>query len=297
MSTPLTSSLDLPANSAEASKPARARKPLPTWAREPLLHFVVIGALLFAIDQFILSRADDPHLIVVGPEVDAEAVSVFKQARGREPNDAELRALHQVWLDNEVLYREGLSMNLDRGDDTIRQRVIFKALSVVDANVRLPHIDEKGLREWFEARHEKYDEPVRYDFEEAALSGDTSEAAVRSFVDALNSGTPGDAQAGLRAVQGPPARESGAELRRRFRQGARSGAAWNLARHEYPGWLACDEARRHHAREEGRLQDHARRGAAGLARRYRLRTAQASAVRALAKKYKIQFAHDKAKAK
>ena len=54
-----------------------------------------------------------------------------------KPNAAELAALRQVWLDNEVLYREGLALAVDKGDSAIRERVIFKALSVVDTGVRL----------------------------------------------------------------------------------------------------------------------------------------------------------------
>jgi PPIC-type PPIASE domain len=177
---------------------------LPGWAREPLLHFVVLGGLLFTVDSVIVGRADDPHTIVVGAEVDREAVELFKQSRGREPNEAELSALHRVWLDNEVLYREGLAMQVDRGDDAIRQRVIFKALSVIDANVKLPSITQDELRTWFEDHRDKYDEPVRYDFQEAVLSGDSSEAAVRSFVAMLNAGTRGDVQAGLRIFRGRP---------------------------------------------------------------------------------------------
>jgi hypothetical protein len=177
---------------------------VPAWAREPLLHFILFGGVLFAVDHMVAGRADDPRHIVVGSEVDSEAVEAFEQARGREPDEKELRALHQLWLDNEVLYREGLAMGLDKGDDAIRERVIFKALSVVDANVRLPEMDDARLRAWFEAHREKYDEPVRFDFQEAALVGEASEAAVRSFVTALNNGTPGDAQAGLRIFDGRP---------------------------------------------------------------------------------------------
>jgi hypothetical protein len=95
-------------------------------------------------------------------------------------------------------------MGLEKGDSAIRERVIFKALSVIDVSVKLPNIDDKQLREWFESRRAKYDEPERYDFQEAALSGDSSESAVRGFVDALNSGTPGDAQAGLRVFKNRP---------------------------------------------------------------------------------------------
>lgn len=177
---------------------------LSRWLREPLLHFVLLGALLFAIDHIIVGRTDDPRTIVVDANVDSQARQVFHTARGREPNEDELYALRRVWLDNEVLYREGLALQVDKGDSAIRERVIFKALSVVDAGLKLPPIDDKGLREWFERNRAKYDEPPRYDFEEAVLSGDNSEAAVLAFTHALNAGTPGDAKADLRVFKGRP---------------------------------------------------------------------------------------------
>ncbi|MEP7052625.1 MAG: peptidylprolyl isomerase, partial [Pseudomonadota bacterium] len=110
----------------------------------------------------------------------------------------------RVWLDNEILYREGLALQVDKGDPAIRERVIFKALSVIDANVKLPPADDNTLRKWFEAHRAKYDEPARYDFDEAALSGDSPEATVRDFVKDLNNGTPGDAKAGLRVFKARP---------------------------------------------------------------------------------------------
>jgi hypothetical protein len=199
----MTAPLTIDTAEIVATRPDRP-SPRFNWLREPLLHFVLLGGLLFAVDYVIVSRADDRYSIVVGSDVDSEAVETFRSARGRDPNAQELEALHRVWLDNEVLYREGLALQVDKGDPAIRERVIFKALSVVDSNVKLPPIDDKGLRAWFEAHREKYDEPARYDFEEAALSGDTSEAAVREFVKALNGGTPGDAKAGLRVFKGRP---------------------------------------------------------------------------------------------
>jgi hypothetical protein len=152
----------------------------------------------------MVDQSDNPRTIVVGAEVDDEARQIFKAARGREPNAEELDALRRVWLDNEVLYREGLAMQVDKGDTAIRERVIFKALSVVDANVKLPPVDDSILREWFEKHRDKYDEPARFDFEEAVMSGDNSESEVRAFVRALNAGTPGDAKAGLRVFKGRP---------------------------------------------------------------------------------------------
>jgi hypothetical protein len=173
------------------------------WLREPLLHFIILGGVLFAADHFI-ARSDDPRVIVVDAEVDAHARQVFKEARGHEPNADELYALRRVWLDNEVLYREGLALQLDKGDDAIRERVIFKQLSVIDANTKLPPYDEAVLRKWFEENRAKYDEPARYDFQEAVLVGDRSENAVRAFVSSLNAGSPGDAKADLRVFTKRP---------------------------------------------------------------------------------------------
>ena len=177
---------------------------MPTWVREPLLHFIVLGVVLFGVDHLISGTADDPSVIIVDAAVDQEAIEVFKAARARAPNAEELYALRRVWLDNEVLYREGLAMQLDKGDKAIRERVIFKALSVVDASTKLPAYDDELLRKWFESRREKYDEPARYDFQEAVLNGDRSEAALRAFATALNNGGSADAEASLRVFNGRP---------------------------------------------------------------------------------------------
>src|SRR6476620_8784302 len=97
--------------------------------REPLLHFIVLGAALFAIDHMIASRADDPHTIIVDASMDQRALEVFKR--------------------DEVLYREGIAMQIDKGDPAIRSRVIFKMQSLIEAGLRTPTFDEKALRDWF----------------------------------------------------------------------------------------------------------------------------------------------------
>jgi len=183
---------------------SRPRFRAPPWMREPLLHFILLGAVLFLADHVLAGRAGDPHEIAVDAEVDRQAIATFTQARGHAPNDAELYALRRVWLDNEVLYREGIALGLDKGDSAIRERVIFKALSVVDAGVKLPKIDESALRAWFEKHRDKYDEPARFDFEEGVLAGNRTESAVRGFVQGLNAGAPGEVEADLRVFTARP---------------------------------------------------------------------------------------------
>ncbi|MBM0103299.1 peptidyl-prolyl cis-trans isomerase [Steroidobacter sp. S1-65] len=195
----VVSSIDEPAPRVAAKSERRV-----AWLREPLFHFVLIGAVLFGVDSLIAGQEENPLLIELDSSTDAEIQRVFSASRGREPNAEELQALRQVWLDNEVLYREGLALGLDKGDKAIRERVIFKALSMVDANTKRPPYDEQVLRAWFEKNRSRYDTPARFSFQEAVLSGDATEAAVRAFVSALNSGTPPDAEAGLRVFNDRP---------------------------------------------------------------------------------------------
>ena len=176
------------------------------WLREPLLHFVLLGGLLFGADHVLVGRADDTNTIVVGADVDDEARKLFSESRGRAPQSAELTELRNRWLDNEVLYREGLAMRVDKGDPAIRDRVIFKALMSIEASLKLPKTDDQQLKQWFEAHRAKYDQPARYDFLEAVLSGTPAEAEARALADTLNTGAAGEAEtrAALRVFKGRP---------------------------------------------------------------------------------------------
>lgn len=274
--------------------PAEARPAAgPRWLREPLLHFLLLGGLLFALDHWLVGSGDGPDVIVVGAEVDEEARRVFEGARGRAPTPAEQLGLRQAWLDNELLYREGLSLQLDKGDKAIRERVIFKALSTVDAGLQRPVADDATLRAWFEARRAQYDEPARYDFQEAVPVGPPSEAAVRALVDQLNKGQPGELQAGLRVFKGRPLANViegyGEELAKAFDslpagewRALRSKDGWRAMRIEAatPARPASYEALRGVLQQDwtdarmAELRTHAVRALAG---KYRVRHADAAA--------------------
>ena len=185
-----------------------SRIPTPPWLatllREPLFHFVVIGALIFGADAALTALRGGERDIVVPAAVRKEAHDTVVATAQREPPEAELRQVLARWLDNEVLYREGLAVGLDKGDPAMRERVIFKALNVVQAGVVLPTIDEKGLAAWFEANRKRYDVPTRLSFDEAVLAGDTPPENLRRFVDALNGQGKPEADASLRSFKQRP---------------------------------------------------------------------------------------------
>lgn len=160
---------------------------LQTALREPLLHFLILGAAIFGIDQWRNADRESASDIVVTAKVQQEAKAIFETGMKREPKPEELKVLLDRWVDNEILYREGLQLGLDRGDSGIRDRVIFKAMSVTQAGIVLPEVDEAGLKAWFESNRERYDTPARFDFLEAAVPSDTKLEAMQRFVLALNS--------------------------------------------------------------------------------------------------------------
>jgi len=189
---------------ASASSTNRTDGPLSRMLREPLLHFLVLGALVFSVDHTLNLDKDDPQTITIAKSVKTEAHDIFTAGLKREPSEAELKTLLDRWVDNEVLYREGLALGLDRGDSAIRDRIIFKSLSVTQSGLTLPKIDEAGVRKWFESKRDRYDTPIRFDFLEAVVTSDRSPEALARFVAALNGKGKIDAESSLRVFKDRP---------------------------------------------------------------------------------------------
>ena len=132
--------------------------------REPLLHFLVLGALLFAVFAWKNDEAlRGPDEIVVDAQR-VEALSLqFQRTWQRAPTPEELSGLVDNWVREEVLYREGLALGLDRGDPVLRRRVAqkmeFISADLVDAD---PADDE--LRAWFEVNADNYRLDPRFSF-------------------------------------------------------------------------------------------------------------------------------------
>jgi len=154
--------------------------------QEPLLIFMVIAALIFVGDYLMSLTEEDPNAIVITPEIRLEARQIYTNSFKQEPSEKDMKILMDRWVDNEVLYREGIALGLDKGDSSIRERVIFKALSVTQATLSLPKLDENGLQNWFKEHADKYDAPRLIHFQEAVPLGKTSAEDLKIFVNALN---------------------------------------------------------------------------------------------------------------
>ena len=128
-----------------------------TVLREPLVHFLALGAVLFGIG---LLRGDtvEPtaNRIAITSGVVERLLEGFRLTWRRPPTEAEFRGLVVEHLTEEVLYREALAMGLDRDDQIIRRRLRQK-LEFLTADVMEsfePTDDE--LQAYLDADRDRY---------------------------------------------------------------------------------------------------------------------------------------------
>lgn len=89
--------------------------------REPLFHFVVVGALLFAAFRVVsFEPVNAPGQIVVRVQDVETLEQQFKAAWGRPPSEQERETMIAAHIRQEVLVREAEALGLDQNDSVIR---------------------------------------------------------------------------------------------------------------------------------------------------------------------------------
>jgi hypothetical protein len=171
---------------------------------EPLIHFLILGVLLFGADALITKLKDSRRVIEVPGAVKSEAHDLFVAGMHREPSEKDMKQILERWVDNEVLYREGIALGLDKGDQNIRERIIFKALSVTQAGINLPASSPEQLESWYQARADRYALDDRFNFFEAVVAGPSSAEQLKQFAAVLNGKGSSDVESSLRIFKDRP---------------------------------------------------------------------------------------------
>ncbi|MFO0587173.1 MAG: peptidyl-prolyl cis-trans isomerase [Polyangiaceae bacterium] len=137
-------------------------------AREPLLHFVVAGGLLFAVHARV-AKPPAGRIAIEKAYVDALRAEE-KQRTGQAPTDEQTRNLVERTVDDEVLYREALALGLDKGDLIVRRRLLQKMELIARASVPEPTDEELGA--YLRAHADRYKAPETVSFRHVFLSRD-----------------------------------------------------------------------------------------------------------------------------
>ena len=101
---------------------------LRTFLKEPLLHFLLLGAglfLLFAQLNKEENSQNSQHIIIDKNKVTLLS-DAFIEENGLRPTDNELQVLLEEDIREEILYQEALAIGLDKEDKIIRHRLAQK---------------------------------------------------------------------------------------------------------------------------------------------------------------------------
>ncbi len=172
------------------------------WLREPLVHFLVLGAALFAVSRAVgpaVDRTPPSRQIVLSLDDLRQLQVGFAAQWRRPPGDQEMIGLIENRIREEILYREALAMGLDK-DDTIVKRRMAQKMEFLAEDVSAAHEPTtEELKAWFAKSTATFAQPARVTFRHLYFSPDRRGKSAWS-----------DAKAALARLAGKPAGWAGA---------------------------------------------------------------------------------------
>jgi hypothetical protein len=169
--------------------------------KEPLTHFLLIGAAMFLAFQLGGRKAEKPNEIVVTRGAVESLASAWQKTRQRPPTARELEGLIESYIRQEVLYREALAMGLDREDTIIKRRLGQKMTFLFEDVTDLAEIGEEELQRFLDENSGRYRIEPEFSFSHVYLNADRRGAAVEE-----------DAWRILGELRGSPLEETAAAL-------------------------------------------------------------------------------------
>jgi hypothetical protein len=283
---PSTITSDTPADHSHTNMRQTVARRMSSLLREPLLHFAVLGGLIFGADAVLHPPAKDDKVITVTKALRQSFIDNFDEDKERKPTDSDMQKMVEAWVASEILYREGKSLGVDRGDDMIRDRVAFKLQLLIFDQVQVPQPNYQQLSEWFAQNHARFDEPERVGF---YLTAATDKATAQQQLDDIRAQRESeDLREQTRAVLGRPVDSLAGGYGESFRDGLLKmpQGEWGLLQSN-DGWHVV----RLDSREPGTLAklDDVREDAAKIWHTEQTRKQAWDAVTRLKANYKVQY--------
>jgi len=161
--------------------------------KDPLVHFLLIGASLFVLSAWRGERIrGGRERIVVTADQVAQVRDAAELLKGRAPTDEELAALIEPTIRDEVLYREALALKLDVNDDEVRRRLVDKMSYLTQDTADPAPSSDAELRRFYDESPARFETPELATFDQVFFSpaerGDSVDAVAKAGLAALRSG-------------------------------------------------------------------------------------------------------------
>jgi peptidyl-prolyl cis-trans isomerase C len=152
--------------------------------REPLTHFLVAGALIFAIWG---GGSNDADRSITVTEAQVRGLSEqWEQQWHRQPRPAEVDGLIRDLIKDEVYYREAMRLGLNTDDIIIRRRMRSKMEFLVAAQAETEIADDAALQKWLDTHRGDYETNPAMSFDQIYVGSDAERA--RMALAQLNKG-------------------------------------------------------------------------------------------------------------
>jgi hypothetical protein len=150
------------------------------WLREPLVHFLAVGAGLFLLFALVGGSDGDRTDRIEVPAAQVELMAEgFARTWQRPPSPEEVIGLVDEHIRDEIYYREALAMGLDRDDVIIRRRMRQKLEFFTDDMLAAVEPGEDVLRSYLAENQAKFLVAGTVSFEHIYFNSDQrGEAAV-----------------------------------------------------------------------------------------------------------------------
>ena len=130
---------------------------------DPLIHFLLIGALLFVVLTWQSDESDPRQIRLTATQVRTALQTMLPGVEYPESR-AELEQLVAPLIRDEIFYREALALGLDVEDDEVRTRLIEKMRYISEDLADPEPADDAQLRELFSADPSRFATPELVSF-------------------------------------------------------------------------------------------------------------------------------------
>lgn len=141
--------------------------------REPLVHFLALGALVFLVFHFAANRGEAPEgRIAVSAGRVQQLATGFTRTWHRGPSQQELDGLVEDYIREEVLYREALAMGLDKDDTIVRRRMRQKLEFLTEDATAAVLPSDQDLQEWLDKHPDRFRAEPKWAFRQVYFGAD-----------------------------------------------------------------------------------------------------------------------------
>ena len=147
------------------------------WLGEPLLHFLLIGVSIFLLYSLQNEGYDnDNNQIVITKGSIDRLISLWEKKRQRPPTQTELKGMIEQQIHEEVMYREALTMGLDKNDAIVRKRLAQKVEFISSDIAAMAEPSDEELKRFLNTHHKKFEIPASLSFEHIYFNPDKRNA-------------------------------------------------------------------------------------------------------------------------